>query len=129
MRTRILMFAVGLAVAATGTLTAQEKKIQMKDLPPAVQKAVQEQTKGMTVRGLSKEIEKGKTFYEAETTVNGRTRDLLFDANGQLVEVEEELSLDTLPAAVKAAFEGAQGKVMKVESVTKGQAVTYEAVI
>jgi len=121
------MFATGLAALGAAVI-AQETKIGMKDLPPAVQKAVKEHTKGAEVRGFAKEVEEGKTFYEAETKVNGRTRDLLFDPSGQLVEIEEQMSLDAVPAAVKAAFEAA-GRVSKVESVTNGKTVTYEAVI
>jgi len=100
----------------------------MKDLPPAVQKAVQDQTKGLTVKGLAKEVEDGKTFYEAETTVNGHSKDFLFDTTGKLVEIEEEVSLDSVPAAVKTALE-AEGKVLLVETVTKGKTVTYEGTV
>lgn len=118
--------SVSLAVAFAG-----ETAVKMKDLPPAVQKAVEEQTKGAQIKGLSKEVEKGKTMYEAETTVNGKSRDLLFDSTGALVSVEEVVAIDTIPAAAKAAIEklAAGGKIKSVESVTKGQAVTYEAVI
>jgi uncharacterized membrane protein YkoI len=117
--------ALTLAVAAT----AADKKVQMKDLPPAVQKAVQqEQAKGATIVGLASEVEGGKTMYEVETKVNGHTRDLLFTAAGVLVEAEEETPIDAVPAAVKAAFE-ARGKVLKIETLTKGKSVTYEAQI
>jgi len=44
----------------------QEKKIKRSDLPPAVEKAVEAQTQGVTIRGFSKEKENGQTFYEAE---------------------------------------------------------------
>lgn len=36
----------------------QEKKIQRSDLPPAVEKAVAEQSKGATIRGFSQEKER-----------------------------------------------------------------------
>lgn len=122
------MFALTAAVVlATGAgLFASEKKIQLKNMPAAVQKAVEEHTKGSTIVGYVEEHEDGKVFYEAETKVSGRTRDLLFDANGVLVEVEEEVAADTLPAAVKTAL-STRGKVLKVEAVTKGSIVTYEA--
>ena len=122
------MFALTAAVVlATGAgLFASEKKIQLKNMPAAVQKAVEEHTKGSTIVGYVEEHEDGKVFYEAETKVSGRTRDLLFDANGVLVEVEEEVAADTLPAAVKTALR-TRGKVLKVEAVTKGSIVTYEA--
>ncbi|HUK16271.1 MAG TPA: hypothetical protein VLW65_07640 [Bryobacteraceae bacterium] len=113
-------------------LVAQETKVRMKDLPAAVQKTVQEQTRTAKLRGLSKEIEKGKTFYEAETTVNGKSRDVLMDADGTVVEVEEATTLAAIPESARQAFQkqaGAAGKILSVETVTKGSAVDYEAVI
>jgi uncharacterized membrane protein YkoI len=103
-----------------------DKKITAKELPPAVAKAVQEETNGATIKGYSKEVENGKTMYEVETTVNGHTRDLLFDAAGKLVTAEEAVTLDAVPAPVKAAFE-AKGKVLLVETVTTAGKMTYEA--
>ena len=86
---RIRLFSLPVALLALGipTLFAAEKKIQAKDLPPAVRTAVQEATRGATIKGYAREVEGGKTLFEVETTVNGRSRDLLFDASGTLVEV------------------------------------------
>jgi hypothetical protein len=109
---------------------AQETKIQMKDLPKAVQTAAQqEQTKGATLKGFNKEVEGGKTLYEVETVLNGHTRDILFDPAGTVVEVEEEIANDAVPpAAMKALM--ARGKVTKVETVTKGKSVAaYESTV
>lgn len=123
-----MFVALAIAVGVAG-LSAADKKIQMKDLPPAVQKAVQaEEAKGAKIVGLATEIEGGKTMYEVETTVGARTRDLLLNAAGVIVETEEETAIDAVPAPVKAALE-ARGKVGKVETVTKGRTVTYEAVV
>jgi hypothetical protein len=72
-----------------------DTRVQMKDLPEPVQKTVQEQTRNAKLRGLSKEVDHGKTFYEAETTVEGRSRDILIDASGAIVEVEEVTELRT----------------------------------
>jgi uncharacterized membrane protein YkoI len=96
-----------------------------------VQKAIQEQTAGAQVKGLSKEVEKGKTTYEVETSTNGHGRDLSFDGAGNLLEIEEETALEAVPSAAKAAIEkkATGGKVTKVETVTKGKMVTYEAAI
>ena len=87
--------------------------------------------KGAELKELSKEVEHGKTFYEAETRVNGRGRDLVIDANGEVVAIEEEVTLDSLPAAARAAIEksASGGKITKVESVTKGKTVVYEAAL
>ncbi len=119
---------VGLLLA--GVLFA-ETKVKMSDLPPAVQAAVKEQTKTATLVGLNKEVEKGKTVYEVETKVNGKTRDLLLDATGAVVETEDEVDLDIIPAAAKAAIQkkASGGAIQKVEKLTKGSSVAYEAAI
>jgi uncharacterized membrane protein YkoI len=118
------------ALAAVA-LFASETRVQMKDLPEAVQKTVKEQTKTAKLRGLAKEIEDGKTFYEAETTVNGKSRDVLIDPTGAVVEVEEAVTLDSLPEAARKAIQAkaGSGKILTVELVTKGSAVSYEAVV
>ncbi len=117
--------------AACLALTAAEQKMKVKDLPAAVQKTVQDETKNAQLIGVSKEVEGGKTMYEVETKVSGKTRDLLVDASGTVVEVEQEVAMDTVPVAAKTAIEGYAkgGKVLKVESVTKGSAVSYEAAV
>ena len=108
-----------------------DTKIKMEDLPKAVQDAVKEQTKGATIVGYLKEVEKGKTMYEVETKVNGLCRDFLFDASGKLVSVEEETTLDKIPAAAKAVIEkkAAGHKITKVEILTQGSTVSYEAIV
>jgi uncharacterized membrane protein YkoI len=118
-------------VVSLGAMFAAEKKIAYQDLPPSVQKAVPAETNGAEIKGYNRETEKSKTFYEVETILNGKSRDVLFDASGVLVEVEEEIALNSIPAAAKAAIEKrtANGKVNKVERVTKGQSVSYEAEI
>ena len=121
---------VGTLLVLTVSLAA-EKSIKMKDLPAAVQKTIQEQTKGAEVKGISKETEKGKTLYEVETVVNGKTRDMMVDASGKVTVIEQEVTLDSIPAAAKAAIEkqAAGGKITKVETLTQGDAVTYEAAV
>jgi uncharacterized membrane protein YkoI len=108
-----------------------DTKVKMEDLPKAVQDAVKEHTKNATLVGLSKEVEKGKTMYEVETKVNGLTHDVLLDKSGKVVSVEEETTLDKIPSAAKAAIEkkATGGKITKVETVTEGSKVSYEAVV
>jgi uncharacterized membrane protein YkoI len=125
---------IGLSIvgAALFTLPAltQEKKIKRSDLPPAVEQTVAVQTQGATVRGFSEEKENGQTFYEVELMVNGHAKDVLMDANGAVVEVEEQVETDSLPAAVRDGLQAkaGAGKILKVESLTKhGKLVAYEA--
>jgi hypothetical protein len=128
-------FAVAAALAATLFVLpalAQEKKLQKSDLPAAVQKTADEQSKGATVKGYSSEVEDGKLTYEVQLTVNGHGRDVAIDANGVLLEVEDEVDMTTLPAAVQDGLKkkAGTGKILKVESLTKkGKLVAYEAVV
>lgn len=130
MKTRIRI-ALPLAALAMGLLYGAETKVKQQDLPPAVQKTVQAESAHATLIGLSKEVEHGKLVYEVETKVNGRTRDLSVDAQGTILSVEEEVSLDGLPASAKAAIQkqATGGKVAKVEKVTAKDKLFYEATI
>ena len=125
--------AIGVAtLMMTSVLKAEEKTIKRSDLPAAVEKTVAEQSKGATVKGFSKEVENGKTVYEAELTVNGHGKDIAMDAQGNIIEIEEEVDITTLPPAVKEGLTKAAGKgtISKVESLTKkGKLVAYEAVV
>jgi len=122
-----ILFSIVLLATSS---VAQEKKIKRSDLPPAVEKTVALQSKGATIRGFSEEEENGQTYYEAEMVVDSHSKDLLVDKNGGIVEVEEQVAMDSLPAAV---WEGLQaragkGKLVKVESITKhDKLVAYEA--
>jgi uncharacterized membrane protein YkoI len=123
---KLALFAAVLVTAAF----AQEKKIQRTDLPPAVEKTVAAQSQGATIKGFSQEVENGQTLYEAELTVNGHSKDISIDATGSIVEVEEQVALDSLPATVKAGLQSkaGSGKITKVESLTKhDKIVAYEA--
>ena len=102
-----------------------EKKIDLSKLPAAVRTTVESESKGATVKGVSSEKEHGKTVYELETLVDGRTRDLMIDSAGKVYEVEEQLDVDKAPAPVKAALE-AKGKIVVLESVLKDGKTTYE---
>lgn len=109
---------------------AQEKKIKREQLPPAVEKTVARESEGATIKGFASEIEHGQKFYEASLLVNGHTKDILIDRHGNVVEVEEEVAIDSLPSAVQDALRkmAGSGTIQVVESLTKnGQLVAYEA--
>jgi uncharacterized membrane protein YkoI len=102
-----------------------DQKTKISKLPAAVRTTVEAESKGATVKGISSEKENGKTVYELETLVNGRTRDLMIDSAGKVYVVEEQLDADKAPAPVKAAME-AKGKILVLESVMKDGKTTYE---
>ena len=120
------VLALCFAVSAFG----QEKKVKKSDLPAAVQKTADEQSKGATVRGYGQETEDGKVAYEVQLMVNGHSKNITIDPQGNVLEIEEEVDMKSLPAEVRAGLEKQAGKATlgKVESLTKhGSLVAYEA--
>jgi hypothetical protein len=116
--------------AFSAMAVAQEKQIKRSDLPPAVEKTVVAQSKGATIRGFSEEKEDGQIRYEVELTVDGHSKDVLMDTNGTIIEVEEQVAMDSLPAPVRDGLQAkaGKGKLLKVESITKhDKLVAYEA--
>ena len=127
---RTLRVLTLVALTASTMAIAQEKKIRRSDLPPAVEKTVAAESKGATIRGFAQETEDGQLRYEAELMVNGHSKDVAMDATGVIVEVEEQVAIDSLPAAVKDGLQAkaGKGKLTKVESIVKhDKIVAYEA--
>lgn len=124
-----IVLAPGVLVAVLAVAQDSETKQTLEKLPPAVREAVKTQAQGATLRGVAKEVSGGVTVYEAELTVDGRTKDILLDAQGKIVSVEEQKTLGEIPAGARAVIEKAVGtaKLVLVEKVTKGETEFYEA--
>jgi len=127
---RAFLFFTAALLVTTFSLRAEEN-VSLKDLPPAAQKTVQDLIRGAEMKGLSKEKANGHIVYEVETIKNGKTRDALVAANGTILEIEEGTTLNEIPEPAKTAIEkaAANGKITKIEIITKGNSVSYEAVI
>ena len=124
-----IWLGAALLLAASLANAQEEKKIRRNQLPAAVEKTVAAESQGATIKGFSREVEKGKTYYEAEMSINGRGKDILMDTRGNIVEVEEQVDMATLPQAVQDALNKAAGTgtIEMVESLTKnGKLVAYE---
>lgn|SRR5262245_24460472 len=123
------MRAALILTVACLALAAREKKIQTNDVPAAVQNAIEEQRKGATLAGLSREVEGGVTLYEAEFKIGNRTKDVTFDPTGKVLIEEEETTLDRIPAPARAAIQKTVGKrrLLLVEAVTEKGGTFYEA--
>jgi uncharacterized membrane protein YkoI len=124
------LLILGLTAASVAAAQEREKKIKRSDLPAPVEKTVAAESSGATVKGFSQEKENGQIFYEAEMIVNGHTKDVLIDATGTVVEVEEQVALDSLSVDVKAELlaKAGKGKISAVETIKKhGKLVAYEA--
>ena len=114
-----------------GGANAQETKLDFKDLSPAVQDAARAQSQGATVRGYSKEIEKGKTEYEVQLVVDRKKRDVSIDPNGKVIETEQEVAFESVPEKAQDAIKRGSGgaRIEKVEQVKSDHATVYEALV
>jgi len=109
---------------------AQEKKITAKDVPAAVISAFKTAYPNATIRGYAREKENGKVFYEIESREGTTTRDVLYNPDGTVAEIEESIAATDLPAEVQQALKEKFPKavITKVEKTTAGDKVSYEIV-
>jgi hypothetical protein len=132
-RTRLATIALSTScVAAFSAAHAQQKRISQGQLPALVQTAVAQEGKGAVIRGLLVEKEQGLKVYEVELVTEGRSKNVSMDANGKVLQVEEEISMDSLPIAAQQglALATGEGVIDKIESLTRlGAFVAYEAVV
>ncbi len=130
LRELIVILTTVLVVAGTPNVFSQEveKKIKSKDLPALVMSAFQKAYPKAKITGTSEEREHGVTYYEIES-VDGKTRrNLLYMADGKVVEIEETIPMSALPPEVKNSLdkEFPKAKIEKAEKVTRDSVVTYE---
>ncbi len=97
-------------------------------LPAPVAAAFKQAYPNATIRGTSKETERGKTVYEVECVEHGRARDLIYAADGQVIELEEAIAPGSLPPAVTASLRRLHPKatILVAERMTRGATVRYE---
>ena len=120
----VLTCAIG-SQAAT-----QERRLKRADLPAAVQRTVDQESQGATVRGYSSEKNGDLLEYEVAMRLHGHNRDVTIAADGSVLEIEEEVALDSLPESVRTGLRqlAGSGKITKVESLTKrGAIMAFEA--
>jgi hypothetical protein len=123
------LLIAGLLVA--GSAFAREKKLNRSELPAAVETALQLESQGTEVKHLSQENENGQIFYKAKMKVDGRSKEVLINANGDVLRAKEKVPIDRIPAEVRAEIEaraGFLGHIAEVDSITKNyRLVAYEA--
>jgi uncharacterized membrane protein YkoI len=132
---KLLAIAILIAGSAIfSNIQGQEadKKIARKNLPKAVEATVARESRGARIKGIGTEREGGVLVYELELVAEGLSRDMLIDKRGKIMEVEQEVSMDSLSDDVKAGLNTAAGKgtITKVVSLSKkGKIVAYEAAV
>jgi hypothetical protein len=128
---RILIIVLAGAFAAAGARAIEkEQRIQKSDMPEAVQATADRESAGGTVKEYAKAIEKGQVVYAIDVVADGRTKEILIGADGNVVAVREDVPFAQLPPEVQAGLkqQAGKGKIGKVTAISKNTAVTgYEA--
>jgi hypothetical protein len=115
---------------AMADASGAEDRVKKSELPSAVQKTADAQSAGATVLGYARDKAHGRVEYEVQLMVGDHTKDVTIASDGRVLEVEEQVALDELPANVfhGLSAQASKGKIEKVESLTKeGRIVAYEA--
>lgn len=106
-----MILAVLLSLLGTSTAaTADEKKIEVSELPKAVVKAAKKAFPEAKIVGAAKETEDGETIYEVMMKLGGKSIDLAIDDEGEIEEIEKEIEVEDLPGAVIKAAEEVPGR-------------------
>jgi uncharacterized membrane protein YkoI len=82
---------IGALVYAGIEKDENKQKVAMTDLPPAVQKTIQDNLGGGTVIETAKEAKGGKTYYEAQVQKSGGEKvEIKVAEDGKLINVRKE---------------------------------------
>lgn len=140
-------------VAPDGTIIEIESEVTIDGLPDAVKAAIIKAAEGAEIEEVKEEVtywvvtlrklEIPETTYEAELIKDGKEIEIELAADGTILELEvkddddeedddedeEQVSIDEVPAAVKATIlEEAQGGTIKeIERETEDGKTVYEA--
>jgi hypothetical protein len=116
---------------ATSFAAGQERKVAEKDVPVAVINAFKSAYPTATIKGYAREKENRKTFYEIESTDGDIGRDVLYNPDGSVAEIEETIGSSALPPAAQELIHSKypSAVVAKAEKTVQGEKIAYEVVI
>ena len=131
MRLPPALLAGVLAAALPAAISAKETAIKKADVPAPVIAAFEKAYPKATAKGFTREDENGKACYEVELVEGSVPRDILYSADGAVLEMEEGLQLNEVPDVVVRAVMAKypKGVIKRAERLTKGETTTFELVV
>mgnify|MGYP000408516432 CR=1 FL=1 len=119
---------VALSISATSGIQAQT--MTKEQLPKAVVSAFEKAYPSATLKSASREKNGGKTCYELESMDGAQSRDIIYAADGTVIEIEESVTPASLPASVAQALSThfPNAPIKKAEKLIRGAVVEYEVV-
>lgn len=105
---------------------AAERKVTEAEVPAAALAALKKLAAGAEITEFAEEIEYSHTFYEGSwKNPAGANMDVIVTPTGDLVEIEEQMSTDQVPAAVLKMAQSAAGKDTPL-TLEKKTTILYE---
>ncbi len=101
---------------AEGKVVDVVQDFTINPMPAAVPKTFKEQVQGATIVNTSKETENGAVKYVIETDIQGRSRNISIDNAGKIIQIEEQVALDTYPPPRAAASSSKPARVKSLAS-------------
>jgi len=124
----LLISATMSLLALCATAQEQEKKIGANEVPLIIITNLKGAYPNATIRGYASEKENGKQYYEIESREGATLRDVLYNPDGTVAEVEESIDASELPASVQETFrqQHPRAVITLAEKTMVGDKVTYE---
>jgi Putative beta-lactamase-inhibitor-like, PepSY-like len=125
---RLALGALLVFLAGTTSALAKEQKIACDKIPAAVRAAFDKAYPKATINTCAEEVAKGKTTYEIMSAEGETNRDLVYNADGTVIVIEESLAFSKLPDPVQQAVHKKypKGEITLSEKVIRGSTVQYE---
>lgn len=131
MRIAPTVLACALAAALPAVISAKEKAVKKSDVPAPVIAAFEKAYPKATAKTYARDDDNGKVCYEIESVEGSTPRDILFSADGAVLEAEEGLRPNEVPDVVVHAVMARypMGVIERAEKLTKSETTTFELVV
>lgn len=104
MRAMFQLFAASVAIIGLPLVGTSQEQIDVSKLPPKVADAVNARFPGATITQATKENENGVVIYDIEMTRDGKKHEMDCKEDGTLVDIQNEIPVQDLPAAATKAI-------------------------
>ena len=114
-------------LAATAVAQQAGTRITERDLPHAVREAFRDAYPEAKITGVTRETRDGKFLYHVQSTEGQTRRDLVYSADGNLLESQESLPPGEIPTAVRETMDEQcpNGALLFARQTRRGSDVTY----
>ena len=100
----VTCLAIAVAIGLASCTCHKSRKVTLDKLPAAVNAAVVKETAGASIKQIEAEKRKHTRTYTVEFTKNGKEGEIELNCKGDVIEREQEVTLNDVPAAAKATL-------------------------